>query len=98
DLATIEHRNDVRMSEPRDDARLALEASLRARQTGVAVVQPLEGDALSQALVDRLVDEPHPAATDHPAEAIRANDAACLRRLPLEHADAATLRRKKRTC
>ena len=59
-LADAEDRHDVGMVQLRDGLRLALEP-LEALGIELGMVDRLDGDVPPERLLDRLVDDPHPA-------------------------------------
>ena len=63
-LAAIDHRDDVRMRELRDDARLAPEPLDVLVVLEVALVEDLQRDVALEQRVVRLVDARHAAAPE----------------------------------
>src|SRR5206468_2725193 len=74
--ADVGHVDDVRMADARRDLALALEARAHDRIVGDRARQHLDGDALLQVDVLRLVDRAHPAASEETNEPVLPEDRA----------------------
>ena len=73
-LAAVDHRDDVRVREPRDGARLTAEALDVLPVVPELVVQDLERDVPLQKPVVRSVDARHPAGSDDLLELVAFRD------------------------